>query len=185
MASVTDHFRGLEAWSRLAADQDHAYPEAARAQSNLTPLALNERLTRAAYEHCRWMATTETLDHVGENGSTARDRARAQGLVGGRLGENNLAGAQTCSRAMIEWLNSDDRRPPKVNRLQRLLQQAFWNDPLASARASFWPSCLSVAGRAVLLMKQRPCISCVSLLQSLHLNLLVQAPCSTRQLTLV
>jgi hypothetical protein len=42
------------------------------------------------------------------------------------------------------------------------------------------PSGLFSANRTVLVMKQHPSISCVSLLQSLHLNLLVQAPSKQR-----
>ena len=63
-------------------------PASSLPSRSLAPLAMNEDLLDAARKHSAWMEATDTFSHTGANGSSATQRANAEGWSGGGVGEN-------------------------------------------------------------------------------------------------
>ncbi len=70
------------AWEMLAGINDY------RAANGLGPLEENIYLNLAAQGHADWIAETGLGGHIGEDGSTATDRAHAVGYTGAIVTEN-------------------------------------------------------------------------------------------------
>ncbi len=70
------------AWEMLAGINDY------RAANGLPPLEENIYLNLAAQNHADWIAETGQGGHIGEDGSTATDRAHAVGYTGAIVTEN-------------------------------------------------------------------------------------------------
>jgi len=86
----------------------------ARAQKNLNPLALNSKLSSAAYAHSTDMACNNFVDHVGSDGSTWFTRVQAQNYTYSYASENiyvgNPAFGGTPDGAFTWWMNSQVHR---------------------------------------------------------------------------
>jgi uncharacterized protein YkwD len=86
----------------------------ARAQNKLSPLALNSRLSAAAFTHSADMACKDYVDHAGSDGSTWFTRIKAQSYAYSYASENiyvgNPAFGGTPSGAFDWWMNSQVHR---------------------------------------------------------------------------
>ena len=71
------------------------------------PLRWDPRLQEAAQRQVDAMARTRVLDHIGMDGSTVRERARAAGYGWQTIGENLAAGQQDLDAVLRDWLASD------------------------------------------------------------------------------
>lgn len=81
-----------------------------RALAGLPPLTLDERLSQSAQAHSEDMAAHDYAAHVGLDGNTAADRARAMGYPARRLGENLQLGLETPQEAVAAWMDSPTHR---------------------------------------------------------------------------
>jgi uncharacterized protein YkwD len=73
----------------------------------VAPLTFNSSLTNAALAHSREMATRNSLDHRGRDGSTPAVRVERAGYGAHRIvGENIAAGAMTAAEVTAGWLDS-------------------------------------------------------------------------------
>jgi uncharacterized protein YkwD len=73
----------------------------------VTPLALDDSLTRAALAHSADMAAHDRFDHQGSDGSSPAKRVERAGFGHHRIvGENIAAGAMTASEVTQGWLAS-------------------------------------------------------------------------------
>lgn len=87
---------------------------AARAENGLSALALNEKLSAAAFSHSADMACGDYVDHVGSDGSTWYTRIKAQGYAYSYASENiyvgNPAFSGTPQGTFDWWMNSPIHR---------------------------------------------------------------------------
>jgi len=74
-----------------------------RAQNNLPPYTLNDTLAAAARRHSQDMAGSGRIDHVGSDGSTARDRIADAGYSGTATGEMIYGGQVSLDDAWNFW----------------------------------------------------------------------------------
>jgi uncharacterized protein YkwD len=81
-----------------------------RAEHHLTPLKVDQHLTRAAQRHTEDMARNNRLDHQGRDGSKLADRAKRAGYAYARVAENLAAGYATAAQAVKSWLDSPPHR---------------------------------------------------------------------------
>jgi uncharacterized protein YkwD len=70
------------------------------------PLASNDALDRAAFEHSRDMAVHNYMDHTGRDGSSPADRITRAGYKWRMVGENLASGVMTPEEAVAGWLQS-------------------------------------------------------------------------------
>ncbi|HRQ09567.1 MAG: CAP domain-containing protein [Trueperaceae bacterium] len=70
------------------------------------PLALEERLRRAAASHSQDMADHGTMSHVGSDGSSFTDRIEREQYDWSAAGENIASGYRTVDGVMNGWLTS-------------------------------------------------------------------------------
>jgi uncharacterized protein YkwD len=70
------------------------------------PVAWNTKLGATALAHSRDMANRNYFQHTGKDGGSVRDRARAQGYAGRRLGENIATGQGSPRQVVSGWLSS-------------------------------------------------------------------------------
>jgi uncharacterized protein YkwD len=100
---------------RAAAQALLAQVNAARAKPRLCgqqrfgaarPLTWSPALGAAAFTHSQSMAQSNYFSHVGPQGDTPYDRAKAAGYRGRQVGENMAAGQGSPTAAMAGWLAS-------------------------------------------------------------------------------
>jgi len=82
---------------------------AERKKANLSPLKVNEQLTKAAREHSTNMAKQDKLDHS-LDGNGPGDRVTATGYKYSSVAENIAMGQKTPAAVMQTWLNSADHK---------------------------------------------------------------------------
>lgn len=70
-------------------------------------LALNARLTGAAYGHSRDMADNDYFSHDSLDGRSMVDRINASGYSWSTIGENIAAGYDTVPSVVAGWMSSD------------------------------------------------------------------------------
>ncbi|TWI57615.1 Cysteine-rich secretory protein family protein [Pseudomonas duriflava] len=70
------------------------------------PLRWNAKLGQAAFAHSREMATFNYFSHTGKGGSKVGERAREEGYLWRRIGENIFAGSGSAREAVAGWLAS-------------------------------------------------------------------------------
>jgi uncharacterized protein YkwD len=70
------------------------------------PLAWNDKLAAAALAHSRDMASRNFLDHTGQGGSYASDRAARDGYAWQDIGENIAGGQGSPQQVVSGWLSS-------------------------------------------------------------------------------
>jgi len=83
---------------------------ALRAQNNLPPYSLNDRLSQAALRQSQDMARTGNISHTGSDGSSAAQRIRDTGYPAVATGENIYGGA-SLDDAYQFWSTDPDHRP--------------------------------------------------------------------------
>jgi uncharacterized protein YkwD len=102
------------------------------------PLTMDAKLTRAAMEHSRDMASHDAFDHRGHDGSTPALRVERAGYGEHRIvGENIAAGAMNASEVTEGWLNS----PPHCENIMegRFTQIGIaYAENLKTRSAVFW-----------------------------------------------
>lgn len=78
-----------------------------RAELGLAPYSLNGALTAAAQSHAQWMADTQQVTHVQDNGSSPQTRAQANGYASRWVSENiYMGGLASVDSAWNFWINS-------------------------------------------------------------------------------
>lgn len=80
-----------------------------RADNGRGSLVPDARLARAAAAHARDMVARDYFSHVGANGSSFVDRARAAGY-GCAAAENIAVGQRSEQEVLSEWMNSTGHR---------------------------------------------------------------------------
>lgn len=80
-----------------------------RAANGLGSVVPDDRLSRAAQAHARDMVANDTFSHVGANGSSFADRARAAGY-GCAAAENIAFGQRSEDEVMDAWMASPGHR---------------------------------------------------------------------------
>jgi uncharacterized protein YkwD len=72
------------------------------------PLSVDSKLTKAARDHCEWMASPSgKFEHTGKNGSSADARIKAAGAVFKVSGENIAKDYKFPQQVFDGWKNSD------------------------------------------------------------------------------
>lgn len=104
---VMNYARGI---ARECKNTDGTHNEPSQGYfSAVSPLALNNDLYNAAYEHSKDMADHSIFSHTGSDGSTLKDRAEANGYVGWTaLGENIAGGQATIEETIHALLESPE-----------------------------------------------------------------------------
>lgn len=77
-----------------------------RAKHGLGPVAVDQRLMRAAQAHSGDMARRGRISHRGADGSYPRDRARAYGYAPKIASENVAAGYHSTADVISDWQRS-------------------------------------------------------------------------------
>src|SRR5262245_33547024 len=80
-----------------------------RKKANLSPLKVNEKLTKTARDHSTNMAKQDKLDHT-LDGKGPGDRVTAAGYKYSSVAENIAMGQKTPAAVMQTWLNSPDHK---------------------------------------------------------------------------
>ncbi len=86
-----------------------------RAENNLQPVQLNERLNQSAFDHSLDMGTQNYFDHTGLDGSNFSQRAVKSGYEGSPAGENIAAGNFSPDDTFEQWKNSPGHRRNMLN----------------------------------------------------------------------
>ena len=81
-----------------------------RAENGLTPLVLDERLSRAAAMQSKTQAGRSSIGHYGSDGSTPRDRAARAGYRAKIASENVAAGQKSFGDVLRFWKESSGHR---------------------------------------------------------------------------
>jgi len=78
--------------------------------SRYAPYTFNLTLTKAAFDHCQWMAENASTSHTGLNNLTPGERVTEAGFIHTLVAENNLGGVQyqTPRQAVRAWRCSQD-----------------------------------------------------------------------------
>ncbi|WP_084392645.1 CAP domain-containing protein [Nocardiopsis listeri] len=100
-------------WSQAEEETVHLVNQA-RSRNGCDPLEVDERLTRTAREHSRHMAGRGTVTHVGSQGRSYTERAKAAGYDR-PSGEVIAAGYETASETVRNWLESSGHRKVIMN----------------------------------------------------------------------
>ncbi len=86
-----------------------------RTQAGLKPLVLDEKLSNVSQKHSEDMANNDFFSHTGSNGSSAVQRAQAEGYIYPYVGENIAAGYSTPEAVIAAWMNSPGHRKNILN----------------------------------------------------------------------
>ncbi|NDJ34851.1 MAG: CAP domain-containing protein, partial [Chloroflexi bacterium] len=88
---------------------------AVRCEAGLTPVALSEPLSEAAYRHSTDMALNAFFDHAGSDGSDVGTRAADAGYSWRAVGENIAAGVADARTVHALWMDSPHHRDNILN----------------------------------------------------------------------
>lgn len=77
-----------------------------RQRNSLEKLNFSDKLTTIAADYACVLARSNHFDHVGPDGSTLAERARAGGYRYCSIAENLAKGQPSVSRVLIDWSNS-------------------------------------------------------------------------------
>ncbi|MEU4094622.1 CAP domain-containing protein [Streptomyces sp. NPDC026673] len=81
-----------------------------RAKAGCSALKVNAKLTTAAVDHSKDMASHKNMSHTGSNGSSPADRISSAGYNWSRYGENVAYGYASASSVMNAWMASPDHK---------------------------------------------------------------------------
>ncbi|WP_431951472.1 CAP domain-containing protein [Actinacidiphila sp. bgisy167] len=81
-----------------------------RAKAGCTALKANPKLTEAAQDHSKDMASQHAMSHTGSDGSSPADRISSEGYDWSRYGENVAYGYSSASSVMRAWMASPDHK---------------------------------------------------------------------------
>ncbi|MEC9368491.1 MAG: CAP domain-containing protein, partial [Pseudomonadota bacterium] len=91
---------------RLDPEAARTLINAYRASQGLRPLAMDDRLARAARRHSADLAVIDRIEHKGSDGSDPWQRAREAGFVPRVAAENVGAGQRSLAEVMEGWRKS-------------------------------------------------------------------------------
>ncbi|MFF1594775.1 CAP domain-containing protein [Streptomyces sp. NPDC058286] len=77
-----------------------------RSKAGCSPLTMNAKLTKAAQDHSKDMASHENMSHTGSDGSSPGDRITRAGYTWSSYGENVAYGYSTPEKVMAGWMSS-------------------------------------------------------------------------------
>lgn len=83
---------------------------AARAESKLPPLTIDDACQRAAQKHAAWMAARQRMSHIGDGDSSFWERLKDEGYCGRSGGENIAVGYSSPQDVFSGWMNSPGHR---------------------------------------------------------------------------
>lgn len=101
-----------------------------KANGNLPPLSLNDKLVKACEGHANWMSSSNVMSHTGANGSGPSDRAKQAGYQWSAIGENVARGQKDAAAVMDAWMSSPGHRANILN--------AKYKDFGAAEQNRFW-----------------------------------------------
>lgn len=102
-----------ESWSE-AEEETLRLVNQTRDRNGCDPVEVDERLTQAAREHSRHMAEHGTVTHVGSQGRSYTERAKAAGYDR-PSGEVTAAGYDTAAETVRTWVDSPGHRRVIIN----------------------------------------------------------------------
>ncbi|WP_346427578.1 CAP domain-containing protein [Streptomyces sp. AcE210] len=77
-----------------------------RSKAGCSPLTMNAKLTKAAQDHSKDMASHQNMSHTGSDGSSPDDRITRAGYSWSSYGENVAYGYSTPEKVMAAWMSS-------------------------------------------------------------------------------
>ncbi|MFE5028626.1 CAP domain-containing protein [Streptomyces sp. NPDC056656] len=77
-----------------------------RSKAGCSPLTMNAKLTKAAQDHSKDMASHRNMSHTGSDGSSPDDRITRAGYSWSSYGENVAYGYSTPEKVMAGWMSS-------------------------------------------------------------------------------
>ncbi|MGX1672908.1 CAP domain-containing protein [Streptomyces sp. NPDC055400] len=77
-----------------------------RSKAGCSPLTMNAKLTKAAQDHSKDMASHRNMSHTGSDGSSPDDRITRAGYSWSSYGENVAYGYSTPEKVMAAWMSS-------------------------------------------------------------------------------
>ncbi|MGW6400332.1 CAP domain-containing protein [Streptomyces sp. NPDC055134] len=77
-----------------------------RSKAGCSPLTMNAKLTKAAQDHSKDMASHGNMSHTGSDGSSPGDRITRAGYSWSSYGENVAYGYSTPEKVMAGWMSS-------------------------------------------------------------------------------
>ncbi|MFD8775423.1 CAP domain-containing protein [Streptomyces sp. NPDC059916] len=77
-----------------------------RSKAGCSPLTMNAKLTKAAQDHSKDMASHRNMSHTGSDGSSPGDRITRAGYTWSSYGENVAYGYSTPEKVMAGWMSS-------------------------------------------------------------------------------
>ncbi|WP_030972655.1 MULTISPECIES: CAP domain-containing protein [unclassified Streptomyces] len=77
-----------------------------RSKAGCSPLTTNAKLTKAAQDHSKDMASHRNMSHTGSDGSSPGDRITRAGYSWSSYGENVAYGYSTPEKVMAAWMSS-------------------------------------------------------------------------------
>ncbi|MFC9454996.1 CAP domain-containing protein [Streptomyces sp. NPDC056983] len=77
-----------------------------RSKAGCSPLTMNAKLTKAAQDHSKDMASHHNMSHTGSDGSSPADRITRAGYSWSSYGENVAYGYSTPEKVMAAWMSS-------------------------------------------------------------------------------
>lgn len=102
-----------QAWSEAEEETVHLVNRE-RASGGCDPVEVDERLARVALEHSRHMARQGRVTHVGSQGRSFTERAKAAGYDR-PSGEVTAAGYDTAAETVRTWIESPGHRKVIMN----------------------------------------------------------------------
>jgi uncharacterized protein YkwD len=86
-----------------------------RSKVGCSPLTLNAKLTKAAQDHSKDMASHRNMSHTGSDGSSPGDRITRAGYNWSTYGENVAYGYSTPESVMAGWMGSPGHKRNILN----------------------------------------------------------------------
>ncbi|MGW3623680.1 CAP domain-containing protein [Streptomyces sp. NPDC000880] len=86
-----------------------------RSKAGCSPLVMNAKLTKAAQDHSKDMASHRNMSHTGSDGSSPGDRITRAGYTWSTYGENVAYGYSTPESVMAGWMASPGHKRNILN----------------------------------------------------------------------
>jgi uncharacterized protein YkwD len=106
-----------------------------RARVGVAPLSPDVRLQEAAQRHSEEMAQRDSLDHVGNGGTSVSDRIHRAGYAWRAVAENIASGSAGADATLVQWLNSPGHYQ---NLISPLYTQAGIGHAVSARGRDYW-----------------------------------------------
>lgn len=114
-----------------------------RARHGLAPVAVDERLMRAAQAHSADLARRGRISHRGADGSLPKDRARAFGYAPKIASENVAAGYNNTADVITDWQRSRAHNANLLRRGAKHMGMALVYNP-QKGKQTYWTLLMGV-----------------------------------------